>query len=130
MGWCAVSALDYATVALVVVGAFFGFVAMLGLLRLPDLYARTHAASKGETMSSILALAAVALTVEAGLPTVKTGLLLLFAFITSPTAAHAITRAAYDEGIDPWTAEDDETLDVGAADGDEAPDARPTEGGD
>ncbi|MHB9285722.1 monovalent cation/H(+) antiporter subunit G [Halobacteriales archaeon Cl-PHB] len=102
------SAVDYATVGLVVLGAFFGFVAMLGLLRLPDLYARSHASSKAETLSSLLALAAVGLTIEPGLPTAKTVLLLVFTFLTAPTAAHAITRAAYDEGIEPWTAEDDE----------------------
>jgi multicomponent Na+:H+ antiporter subunit G len=26
--------------------------------------------------------------------------------ITTPTATHAITRAAYDQGVEPWTRED------------------------
>lgn len=96
---------DYAIVALLVGGGFFGLVATLGVLRLPDFYTRTHAASKSETLSAILVLAAVALAVGESLPTIKVLLLLLFAFLTNPTAAHAISRAAYDDGIEPWTAD-------------------------
>jgi multicomponent Na+:H+ antiporter subunit G len=38
---------------------------------------------------------------------IKAVLLLVFIFITNPTAAHAIARAAYEEGIEPWTEGDD-----------------------
>jgi multicomponent Na+:H+ antiporter subunit G len=98
--------LDYAVVALLAGGAFFGLVATIGLLRLPDFYTRTHAASKGETLSAILTLAAVALAIGEGLPAVKVVLLLVFAFLTNPTAAHAISRAAYEEDVRPWTTDD------------------------
>jgi multicomponent Na+:H+ antiporter subunit G len=101
--------LDYVVLALLLGGAFFGLVATLGVLRLPDFYTRTHAASKSETLSAILVLAAVALAVGESLPTIKVVLLLVFAFLTNPTAAHAISRAAYDEGIDPWTADGGDT---------------------
>jgi multicomponent Na+:H+ antiporter subunit G len=37
----------------------------------------------------------------------KTVLLLFFIFVTNPTAAHAIARAAFEEGIVPWTEGDD-----------------------
>jgi multicomponent Na+:H+ antiporter subunit G len=95
--------LDYVVVALLALGGFFGLVATLGVLRLPDFYTRTHAASKSETLSAILVLSAVALAISESLPTVKVVLLLVFAFLTNPTAAHAISRAALDEGIEPWT---------------------------
>ncbi|WP_136717888.1 monovalent cation/H(+) antiporter subunit G [Halorientalis salina] len=95
-----------AVVALLAGGVFFGLVAAVGLLRLPDLYTRTHAASKTDTLGAGLTLAAVAVVYDAGLPTVKAGLLLVFLLITNPTAAHAIARAAADQGIEPWTAED------------------------
>lgn len=96
----------YAIVALLAGGTFFGFVATLGIIRLPGFFARTHAASKGETLSLVLSLAAVALTIGEALPTVKTLLLLLFAFLTNPTAAHAISRAAFEEGVEPWTTDE------------------------
>lgn len=85
-----------------IVAVGFALVAALGLIRLPDLYTRAHAASKSETLATILALGAVALTLDVGFPTLKTILLLLFMFLTNPTAAHAITRAAWDQEIAPW----------------------------
>ena len=100
--------LDYAVVALVVVGVFFGFVAAVGIIRLPDLYTRAHATSKSDTLGAVLTLGGVALVFGAEFTTAKTVLLLVFMFITNPTAAHAITRAAYDQGIEPWTAEEGE----------------------
>ncbi len=95
--------LDYVVIALLVGGAFFGMVAAVGMLRLPDFYTRTHAASKGETLSAMLTLAAVALAIGGTLSTVKVVLLLIFAFLTNPTAAHAISRAAFEEDVQPWT---------------------------
>ncbi|WP_121822157.1 monovalent cation/H(+) antiporter subunit G [Halostella salina] len=98
---------EIAVVVLAAGGVFFGLVAAVGLLRLPDLYTRTHAASKSDTLGAVLALGAAALAFDAGVPTVKIALLLLFMFITNPTAAHAITRAAYDQEIEPWTADEE-----------------------
>lgn len=95
-------------VALVAAGTFFGFVAVVGILRLPDLYTRAHATSKSDTLGIILTLGGVALVFGADLAVVKTVLLGMFLFLTNPTAAHAITRAAYDQGITPWTTEGEE----------------------
>lgn len=98
---------EIAVVVLAVGGVFFAAVAAIGLVRLPDLYTRAHATSKSETLGAVLALAAVALAVDTGLSTVKAALLLLFMFLTNPTAAHAITRAAAEQGIEPWTTDAD-----------------------
>ncbi|WP_318570288.1 monovalent cation/H(+) antiporter subunit G [Salinigranum marinum] len=98
---------EIAVVILAVGGVFFAAVAAIGLVRLPDLYTRAHATSKSETLGAVLALAAVALVVDTGLSTVKAALLLLFMFLTNPTAAHAITRAAAEQGIEPWTTDAD-----------------------
>jgi multicomponent Na+:H+ antiporter subunit G len=100
-----VTPLEIAVVALLAGGVFFGLVAAVGIVRLPDLYTRTHAASKTDTLGAGFSLAAVALVLNAQLPTVKTVLLLVFLFITNPTAAHAIARAAADQDIEPWTTE-------------------------
>ncbi|SEO37477.1 multicomponent Na+:H+ antiporter subunit G [Halogranum amylolyticum] len=95
-------------IALAAGGVFFGFVAAVGILRLPDLYTRAHAASKSDTLGAVLSLAAVALVFGADTATVKAVFLVVFMFVTNPTAAHAIARAAYDQGIEPWTEEDDD----------------------
>jgi multicomponent Na+:H+ antiporter subunit G len=103
-----VTPLEWAIVALAAVGAFFGGVAAIGVVRLPDIYTRAHAASKSDTLGAVLALAAVAFAIQTDTATVKAVFLLLFMFLTNPTAAHAIARAAEDQGIRPWTADDPE----------------------
>ena len=42
-------------------GAFFLAVSCMGLIRLPDFYARTHAVGKSETLGAILVLSGLAL---------------------------------------------------------------------
>jgi multicomponent Na+:H+ antiporter subunit G len=96
---------EIAVLVLAVGGVFFAVVAVVGLVRLPDLYTRAHSTSKSETLGAILMLAAVAITFEGNLSTMKTVLLLIFMFLTNPTAAHAIVRAAADQGIEPWTSD-------------------------
>ncbi len=94
---------EIAILLLVAGGVFFSFVAAVGLIRLPDLFTRAHSASKTETLGAVLALLAVALAFGNRLSTVKAVFLLFFMFLTNPTAAHAIVRAATEQGITPWT---------------------------
>lgn len=98
---------EWAIVALLAGGVFFVFVGAVGVIRLPDLYTRTHAASKSDTLGVVLSLGAAALVFESFSMRLKVFALLLFMLITTPTATHAIARAAYDQGIDPWTVGDD-----------------------
>ena len=99
--------LTYLSLALVAVGVFFTMVAAVGLIRMPDVYTRAHATSKADTLGTVLTLAGVAVAFQAGVPRIKLLLLAVFMLITSPTATHAITRAAYDQGIEPWTADEE-----------------------
>ena len=98
-----------AIVVFVLAGLFFTLVSTTGVLRLPDVYSRAHTASQADTLGAGFALAAVALSLGWETTTVKTLLLLFFIFITNPTAAHAIARAADEQGIEPWTTDDDRT---------------------
>nr|WP_303647890.1 monovalent cation/H(+) antiporter subunit G [Haloarchaeobius amylolyticus] len=91
--------------ALVAVSVFFSLVAVVGFARLPDVFARAHAASKSETLGALSALAAAAVVFGPGAELVKLGLLALFLLVTGPTAAHAIVRAAALAGATPWTRE-------------------------
>lgn len=103
---------EWLAAVLVAVGTFFGFVAVVGIIRLPDLYARLHAASKSDTLGSVLTLAGLAAVLGVGTESAKLVFLLLFLFLTSPTAAHAIARAGKEQGVEPagdtespWTEE-------------------------
>jgi multicomponent Na+:H+ antiporter subunit G len=99
---------EWAIVALALIGAFFGGVASIGIVRLPDVYTRAHAASKSDTLGAVLAIGAAAFAIQTDLATIKAVFLLVFMFLTNPTAAHAIARAAQDQGIEPWTTGDEE----------------------
>ena len=89
-------------------GVFFTVVSAVGLLRLPDVFARAHTASQTDTLGAGLILAAVAIAFGSDAAAIKTVLLLFFIFVTNPTAAHAIARAAHDAGAKPWTAGGDD----------------------
>lgn len=81
---------------------FFTLVAVVGILRFPDVYTRAHATSKSDTMGTGLGLLAAALALESGVARLKLGLLVVFVLVTNPVAAHVITRAAHYAGVDPW----------------------------
>ncbi|MEM4782307.1 MAG: monovalent cation/H(+) antiporter subunit G [Halalkalicoccus sp.] len=95
-----------AIVVLLAGGVFFTFVSATGVIRLPDVYARAHTASQADTLGAGLALAAVALALGWQAASIMTIILLFFIFVTNPTAAHAVARAAYESGIEPWTEEE------------------------
>lgn len=84
-------------------GTFFLMVSALGLLRLPDFFARTHAVGKSETLGSILVLSGLAVYNGWELTTIKLLFIALFVLIANPTATHAIARAALRTGLPPWT---------------------------
>lgn len=90
------------TVVLSGIGMFFFFVGTFGLLRLPDFYSRTHAATKCDTVGAGAML--LALVVHNGLDVSGLKILALGVMIllSGPTAAHALARAAYRTGLVPW----------------------------
>ena len=88
-------------------GVFFTFVSAVGVIRLPDVYARAHTASQTDTLGAGFVVLAVVLAYGFDADVIKAVLLLVFIFVTNPTAAHAAARAAYEEGIEPWTEGDE-----------------------
>lgn len=86
--------------ACLVGGGLFSVIGGVGLLRMPDFYTRTHAASLTDTMGAGLILLGLAIHNGIDLVTVKLVIILLFLFLTSPTAAHALVKAAYSKGLD------------------------------
>lgn len=87
---------------LVLTGAFFGLIAALGVLRLPDFYCRMHAATKaGAFGGSLLVIAAM---IEFPDPWIifEGALIILFFYFTTPVAAHLLGRAAYRNDTPAW----------------------------
>ena len=109
--------LDVLSALLLLTGVLLAVVAGLGLVRLPDLFSRMHAATKPATLGLALVLLGAALRVEDGSEVAKLLLVGAFAFLTAPVAAHMIGRAAYRVGDG---AQDDLVVDE-LRDGDAAP---------
>lgn len=84
---------------LTVVGAALVLLAGIGVLRFPDLYSRMHAATKASTLAVILVALAATIALDGG--RAKIALAATFIFITAPSAAHLVGRAAYRaEGVE------------------------------
>jgi multicomponent Na+:H+ antiporter subunit G len=96
------AAQNYLAGTLLVIGASFTLVASVGLLRLPDVYTRMHAASKAGTLGSGVML--IALAVFSGDLATATRALAGVAFflLTAPVAAHLVARAAHAAGYRLW----------------------------
>ncbi len=95
---------DAVTVVLAVFGAFFFLVGTLGLLRLPDFFSRTHAATKCDTVGAGSILGALAVYSGLDSSTWKVLALVGLVLLSSPTVGHALARAAHRTGLKPWQA--------------------------
>lgn len=89
---------------MVLFGALISAVSAFGLIRLSDVYLRSHAATKSATLGVLLILAGAFLYFMLYLEHVSAKLLLgiVFVFITAPVAGHLNGRAAYRSGVALW----------------------------
>lgn len=94
--------MDFLIAALLIVGAFFMFVAAMGLLRMPDLFMRMSSSTKAATIGLGSLLLALALYFgEIGV-TSRAIATILFIFLTNPVSSHRIGRIAYLVGVELW----------------------------
>jgi multicomponent Na+:H+ antiporter subunit G len=98
-------ALSIASWLCLVAGGIFCVVGAAGMLRMPDFYTRMHAASVIETLGAGLIL--LGLLLQAGFTLVAVKLLFVgvLIFFASPTATHALARAAMARGLKPLLSE-------------------------
>lgn len=82
-------------------GVGFMLIGSFGVLRLPEFYARIHAAGITDTLATTLLLGG--LIVESGWTqtSLKLALVGVFLFLTSPTSTHAMINAAHQAGLKP-----------------------------
>lgn len=86
---------DIIAAVLLLLGALFMLLASIGILRLPDLFTRMSGASKGSTLGTGLALAAVGVHFSDAQVTARAVTTIIFVFLTVPVAAHMVGRAGY-----------------------------------
>ncbi|WP_040225280.1 Na+/H+ antiporter subunit G [Bhargavaea cecembensis] len=92
---------EYAAAILMVTGGLMSLVSAIGLIRLPDVYTRSHAATKSSTLAVLLTLLGGFLYFWALERFISVRLLLgiIFVFLTAPVAGHVIIRAAHRSGV-------------------------------
>lgn len=100
-------------VLLILLGMFFLVVAAVGVLRLPDVFTRSHALSVTDTLGVGLVLGGLAIYQGWTATAVKTVLILLFLYHVNPVIAHSVVRAALRSGLSPWTREQSQSASPG-----------------
>ena len=98
--------LDVVSWAFILGGSFFAVAGGVGVIRMPDLFTRLHAAAVTDTGGAGLLL--VGLMFQAGFTaaTIKLLLILGFMWFSSPVSTYALARAALSGGEEPFWAED------------------------
>lgn len=91
-----------------VAGGLFCIVGALGLVRMPDFYTRMHAASVIETLGAGFILLGLLLQAGFSLVAVKLLFIGVLIFFASPTATHALARAAMVRGLQPLLANEED----------------------
>ncbi len=89
-------------------GGFFVLAGGIGVVRLPDVYTRSHAAGMTDTLGAGLILIGLMLQGGFTLITAKLILILVFIFFTSPTSTHALIHTAHASDVRPILADADD----------------------
>ncbi len=94
--------IEWLSMALLIIGAFFFFAGTVGLLRFPDVYSRLHALTKADNLGLGCVLAGLALHADSLATALK--LLLIWPLVLAASAgvSFAIARRARALGIRPW----------------------------
>lgn len=81
-------------------GLFFFLVGTIGLLRLKDVMTRVHSAAKCDTLGALLCITALILYSGGGFIGLKLILVIVFLWLTNPTATHLIAKAEFSRQMD------------------------------
>ena len=102
--------IDVLAWAALLAGGFFALVSAAGMLRMPDLFTRMHAASVNDTLGvGFLTLGMLLQTGEWGVG-VRLVIILIVLYVTGTVTVHALARAALHDGQRPLLAGSDGRL--------------------
>ena len=87
---------------LLLTGALFTVIGGIGILRMPDVITRMHAAGITDTIGAGTTIAGLMIIAGWSLLLVKLAVLLVFLLLLSPTASHALARATIHGTRRPW----------------------------
>lgn len=98
--------MTWLAVALILAGLFFLVVGSVGMLRLPDVFSRSHALSLTDSLGAFLVLAGLAVYQGLSMNLLRILVVLSIIYMLNPVIAHATIRAALRSGVEPWRRED------------------------
>ena len=98
-------ALNMLSGMLLFLGALFILVGSIGLLRMPDVFTRMHAAGITDTIGAAAIILGLALVAGWTIVLIKLLIVLLFFILLNPTACHALARATVHGIRSPWQSE-------------------------
>ena len=92
---------EWIAAGLILLGTALTLLSAIGLIRLPDVYTRSHAASKSTTLGVLFILlgAFMFFWINEGYVSIRLLLGIFFVFLTAPVAGHIICRAAYRSNV-------------------------------
>ncbi len=94
--------IDFLAYLFIVIGITFDLFGCIGLVRLPDVYNRLQASAKCVTIGTCGILFGVFIKFGLSAAGMKALICILFLLLTSPVAAHALSRAAHRAGFRLW----------------------------
>ncbi len=92
-------------ITLILAGLFFLVVAAIGMVRLPDVFSRSHALSLTDSLGAALVLVGLAIYQGFNMNLLKILVVLALIFLLNPVISHATIRAALRSGLKPWVPE-------------------------
>ena len=95
--------LDVISILLIATGCAFFVAGSIGMLRLPDAFARLHAATKADNVGLGLVVFGLLLQADSSFAAAKLILIWLLVVLASATACHLIAQAALRGGVRPWS---------------------------
>lgn len=84
---------------LIFLGSLFVFIAALGVVRMPDLFMRMHAATKAGTLGAGLLLSGTAVYFVDWSVSIEVMVTIFFLVLTAPVVSHLIARIAWYKNI-------------------------------
>ena len=96
------SVIEFSSALCLLTGSFFCLSGGVGILRFPDFYTRMHAVGVTDTLGAGMILVGLMLLQPENIVLIKLIMILLMTLFISPTASHALAKAALHSGLLPW----------------------------
>ena len=94
--------MEVLSVIFLLAGLFFLIVAAIGVIRLPDVFTRSHAVSLTDSLGAFFMLTGLAIYEGLSMNVLKILAVLALLYLQNPVIAHATLRAAIRAGLKPW----------------------------